>query len=254
MRIKVNTQVVLCPDLNDGEHLDRTISDLAALRPGLGALSIVPVGLTDNGIRQAKGVRRHSPDEARALVEQVTRWRRQFRRETGESFVHASDEFYLVAGIPVPSARYYDGFAQYSNGVGMVRTILDEAARMRRREIRQRPRAARATVIAGALAAPVLAPLYAEIGGRLGVEIGVIAAENRFFGPSVTVSGLLTAGDIVAATRGRDLGEVVVVSRHALDADGERFLDDVTPDQLSVQIGRPIAFASTLRESIAALS
>ena len=253
--IVVNAQVVLCPGLNDGAQLDRTISDLAELRPGVATLSVVPVGLTDVGLRRDSGVRRHTSDEARATLDQVEAWRKRFRRESGESFVHASDEFYLLAGRPVPAARQYDGFTQYSNGVGMLRTTFDELARLRRSAAARRPAAVgHATVVTGTLAAPALAPVFAEVGRLLGCEIDLLAVENRFFGPSVTVAGLLTAVDVVAAARGRDLGEVVLLSRHALDSDGERFLDDATPADLATVLGRRVEFAATLREAAAAIS
>ena len=253
--ITVNAQVVLCPELNDGVHLDRTIADLAALRPGVATLSVVPVGLTETGLRSIEGIRRHSSAEARALLDQVATWRRRFRQESGESFVHPSDEFYLMAGRPVPAAREYDGFTQYSNGVGMLRTTLDELGRLKRSALARRPATvARATVVTGTLAAAALAPVFVEVGNLLGCEVDVLPVENRFFGSSVTVAGLLTAGDVIAAARGVDPGDLVLLSRHALDADGERFLDDATPADLAAALGRRVEFAATLREAAAALN
>ena len=254
MRIRVNTQVVLCPGLNDGEHLTRTIRDLAELYPGVQTLSVVPVGLTDRGIRKVTETRRPTPGEARAVVAQLRPWRRELRRRWGVSFVHASDEFHILAGLPVPSARYYDGFPQYSNGVGMVRSLLDELARLRRRRARARARFARATAICGTLAAPILRQALGEAGELLGCRVEVVAVENLFFGPSVTVSGLLTGGDVLAGLRGHDLGDVVLAPRYMLDVVGARFLDDVTPAELEAALGRPLRFAGTLRETIAALT
>lgn len=252
--VRVNAQVVLCPGLNDGVHLDQTIADLAALYPGVQTLSVVPVGLTDNGIRRVRTVRQYSAEEARAVLRGLRAWRRRFRRQRGVSFVHASDEFYLLAGLAVPSARHYDGFPQLGNGVGMVRRLLDEAARLRRRRPVPRSRFRRVTAVSGTLAAPVLTRALTQVGNLTQCEIKVVAAENRYFGPSVTVAGLLTAGDVLAALEGSEPGDLVLLPRHTLDASGTRLLDDVTPDQLERELARPVRFAGTLGEAWRELS
>lgn len=246
--IKVNTQVVLCPGMNDGEHLDRTISDLAALYPDARTLSVVPVGLTDHGIRKVTETRRPTPEEARVAIGQIEPMRRKMRREHGVSFVHPSDELYLLAGRTVPSARYYDGFPQYSNGVGMVRSIQDELARLRRRERRAVSLVKHVTAFCGTLAGPLLASILGEAGDLLGCQIDVVPVENQYFGPSVTVSGLLTGNDVIAGLKGRQLGEVVLAPGFMLDVLGARFLDDLTPPELVKALGRPVRFASTLRQ------
>lgn len=253
MGIVVNTQVVLCPGLNDGEHLTRTIADLAGLYPGVRSLSVVPVGLTDNGIRKVVETRRPTPEEAREVVATLHGWRRTFRREWGKSFVLPSDEFYLLAGLPVPAARYYDGFAQYSNGVGMVRSLLDEVARLRRRSTKPRARHRQVTAFCGTLAEPILGQVLREAGEVIGCDFDVVPVENRYFGPSVTVSGLLTAGDVARGLQGRDLGELLLAPRYMLDVMGARFLDDVAPAELEVSLGRPIRFAGNLRDALEAV-
>lgn len=248
--ILVNTQVVLCPGLNDGDHLRRTIEDLAPFYPGVKTLSIVPVGLTDNGIRKVTETRRHRPDEARDILSVIETYRRRFRRELGVSFVYPSDEFYVLAGAPLPGARAYDGFPQFSNGVGMIRSLLDEVASLRRRKRPIRSKVASATLFTGTLAAPVLARAFAEVGELVGCRFDVVPITNGYFGPSVTVAGLLTGGDALAGLKGRDLGEVVLAPRYMLDALGARFLDDMTPAQLEAELRRPLRFAAGVREAL----
>ena len=252
-KIEVNTQVVLCPGLNDGPHLRRTIEDLAAFYPGVPTLSIVPVGLTDNGIRKVTETRRHRPEEAREVLAELEEYRRRFRRELGVSFVHASDEFYLLAGAPFPTARLYDGYPQFSNGVGMVRSLLDELSGLRRRRKPPRAKVRSATLFTGALAAPVLADVFSEVGEIVGCRFEVVPIVNRYFGPSVTVAGLLTGGVGRAGLRGRELGDLVLAPRYMLDTLGARFLDDVTPAQLESELNRPLRFAANIRETLEAI-
>ncbi|MBI2939658.1 MAG: DUF512 domain-containing protein [Chloroflexi bacterium] len=252
MRVQVNAQVVLCPDWNDGPHLERTIADLASLYPTVQTLSVVPVGLTNYGIKQVAEIRRHTPAAARAVVEDLHRHQRAFRRRWGIGFVYPSDEFYLLAGVPVPSARHYDGYRQYSNGVGMVRSLLDQWARLRRRVGRAGVR--HATVVTGTLAGPVLQPIVEELGERTDCRLDLASLTNHFFGPSVTVSGLLTGYDALVGLASRSLGELLVLPRTMLDMEGVRFLDDRTPADLAHAFGVRVAFARDARELVARLA
>jgi NifB/MoaA-like Fe-S oxidoreductase len=197
--------------------------------------------------------RRHRPEEAREVLAVLEDYRRRFRRDLGASFVYPSDEFYLLAGAPFPAGRYYDGYPQFSNGVGMVRSLLDELAGLRRRKHRPRARVRKATLFTGTLAAPVLASVFGEVGELVGCELDVVPIENRYFGPSVTVAGLLTGGDVRAGLRGRPLGEIVIAPRYMLDTLGARFLDDVTPVELEAELGRPLRFAANIREALEAI-
>ena len=165
--------------------------------------------------------------------------------------MYLADEFYLTADLQLPPVARYDGFPQYENGIGMTRSLIDDWRRVRRR-LASRPRPPglpkRMTLVCGTLIAPVLSRLARSFALLTGVEATVMPVENRLFGPRVTVSGLLTAADIVAALRGRDLGDVVVLPRHALDHAGALFLDSLTPDDVAKALGAPIAFASTMSD------
>ncbi|TAK62264.1 MAG: DUF512 domain-containing protein, partial [Dehalococcoidia bacterium] len=240
--IEANTQVVLCPGVNDGDALRRTIDDLSALHPTVRTISVVPVGATTTAEdRIARGdhaaeVEGCTPGHAREVMELVAPYQRRFRREHGTTLVYLADEYYIAAGAELPSARSYDGFAQFENGIGMARTLLD-GWRAARRGFERRP----LTVAVGVrhisfacatLIAPLLERIAAEFEAATGIRATVHRIENDFFGPRVNVSGLLVAGDFEAQLLGRELGDLTVLPRYALDYTGTRFLDDGTPSEL----------------------
>lgn len=255
--IEANTQVVLCPGVNDGPALDRTITDLAALHPAVTSISIVPVGATavaeeriERGAH-AMEVGEVTPAHAAAVMRQVAPYQQRFRRELGRTLVHLADEYYLLAGIDPPPAAHYDGFAQFENGIGMARSLIEDWKRVRRKHT---PRAAiapgvrRISLVSATLIAPTLARIGREFADLTGVDVAVRAIDNEYLGARVNVSGLLTATDIAGQMRGQDAGDLAVLPRYALDYTGARFLDDGTPADVQRAIGAPVAFASTFRE------
>ncbi|MDP9380365.1 MAG: DUF512 domain-containing protein [Chloroflexota bacterium] len=264
--IQVHTQIVSCPGLNDGPALERTLDDLAALYPTVLSVAVVPVGLTKfrGGSVHAGGrhsriiaaqtatpVRSYTPQEAREVVRQVDSRRTQMRRKFGTSFVFASDEFYLLAGKKVPSASSYEGFPQLENGIGMVRHML-EGWKDARRELPSRLRAPRTvSILCGTLAAPVLREMSRELEEVVeGLSVRVLPVENRFYGPSTNISGLLVGEDLLAAlpqTQGSDL---VLIPRVALDNDGRRFLDGLTLGDLREHSPIPIEPAADMEETV----
>jgi len=192
-------------------------------------------------------VRLYRPEEARELIAQIAPWQRQFRRQLGKTVVHLADEFYLMAGAPVPSGRYYDGYPQYENGIGMVRSLLDEWNRTHRRLVRTlggRLRR-RAAIVCGQLPAAFLRPIVAEM-NELGFDVTLVPVTNNFFGPTVTVSGLLTGADVEAALAGLSF-DVVFLPRYMLDAVGARTLDGWTPNQFEARLGAEVVFTTSLR-------
>jgi putative radical SAM enzyme (TIGR03279 family) len=236
--IRMHAQIVLCPGLNDGPHLERTVHDLAPLHPHVATTAIVPVGLTRYRER-LPSLRTLTDAEAAALVDIVAGWQARFRPQLDSRFVFLGDEVYLQAGRPLPPAEAYEGFAIAEDGIGLVRRFEDALARARRRG-RSRRAARRATVVSGTLYGPRLARLLAER-PRGGVDARVMAVPNEFFGGSVSVAGLLTGQDIQRhlAAQG-DLGDVVLIPAVALrDGDGV-FLDDLTPADLSRALGIPV--------------
>lgn len=260
IRIEANTQVVLCPGLNDGEALDETVAELLG-HDNVRSIGVVPVGSSIQGEERIgeKGMRACTPPEAQRTLRQLRRWQRRAREARGASVVFPSDELYLTAGARIPAAARYDGFVQWENGVGMVRTLLDDWARTRRRirEGRLRlpsKRPERLTLACGTLIAPTLARLAGEAGALIGVELEVAPVANSLFGGRVNVSGLLPGADFAAALVGRPLGDRLFLPRASLDYFGKRFLDDLTPSQLESQLGRPITFVYTLSDVIESLA
>jgi putative radical SAM enzyme (TIGR03279 family) len=282
--IEANTQVVLCPGVNDGPALDHTIADLAGLFPTVQTISVVPVGATETAEeRLARGAHASETDAittgyARSVIDQVAPYQRRFRRDHGRTLAYLADEFYIAAGLPVPSAAHYDGFPQYENGVGMTRSLIEDwrralrsksALRLGSRGLAResggaakrvgqpspavRSQVRRATLACGRLITPVLRDLATDLASRTATHIDVRPITNTFFGQRVNVSGLLTAGDIESQLAGVDLGDLLVLPRYSLDYTGARFLDDVTPAALQQRLGVPVAFASTLREVLTIL-
>ena len=235
--IRVHAQIVLCPDLNDGAHLERTVHELAPLHPHVATTAIVPVGLTRHRER-LPSLRTLTGDEARALVNTVTAWQARFLAALDSRFVFLGDEVYLQAGRPLPPAEAYEGFAIAEDGIGLVRRFEDGLAQSlaRRRSARA---GRRVTIVSGQLYGPRLARLLAAT--PLAAHARVAAVPNELFGGTVAVAGLLAGQDIQRhlATLG-DLGEAVLVPAVAL-RDGEGvFLDDLTPDDLTRALGVPV--------------
>jgi putative radical SAM enzyme (TIGR03279 family) len=237
--IEMHGQVVLCPGINDGAVLEETVAALAGFFPAFRSVAVVPVGLTRHrrGLADLKPV---TASAAAALLERIGPMQRQFRSKTGESFVYAADEFYLLAGRPIPPASHYREYWQRDNGVGMVRSLLSDFSRNRRRLPASFGRRTRFMVVTGALAAPVIESRILPGLDRIrNASFSLTAVRNRFFGDSVTVSGLLTGRDIAAALRSARPFDTALLPSNCLNSDG-LMLDDWTPEKLSVRLQRPV--------------
>lgn len=251
--IDLHTQVVLCPGLNDGAVLERTVADLYALAPAVLSLAVVPVGLTRHRAGRAP-LRGFTPAEADAVIDAIAAWQERCRAETGSTFVYLADEFYLAAGRPIPDYEHYDEFPQLENGVGIVRSFLREWADT---AIPGTGHAAplRLDVVCGVSAAAILAPLLAGL-ALPGLSVRIVSVTNAFFGPDVTVTGLLTGGDILAALQaaGPDR-DGVIIPGVALRKGENIFLDGRGPDDLAAALGVPVRaahFAADLKGLLAA--
>jgi putative radical SAM enzyme (TIGR03279 family) len=249
--LQAHTQMVLCPGVNDGVELDRSVRALAALYPTVQTISVVPVGaspkledwsLSRDGIELV----RPTYEYARTIARQVRALQREIRAVHGKSVVQCSDEYYVTAGETVPSAAAYDGYPQYENGIGMVRNMLEDWARTRTR-LRKGPAdvfAGRHIVIATAgLAAPLLVPIARELESLTGARIEVHAVTNTVFGERVNVAGLLCGKDYVETLSGLS-ADCVILPRPSLDYFGEKFLDSMTVDEAEATLGLPITFAA----------
>jgi putative radical SAM enzyme (TIGR03279 family) len=234
--IRMHAQIVLCPDLNDGAQLERTVRELAPLHPHVATTAIVPVGLTRHRER-LPALRTLTNDEARALVATVAAWQGEFVQRLGSRFVFLGDEVYLQADAPLPEADAYEGFAIAEDGIGLVRRFEDGLRRaLRRRRTVSVPRDV--TLVSGTLYAPRLERLVTSIPGAVA---RVAAVPNEFFGGSVSVAGLLTGRDVARhlATLPA-LGEAIVVPAVALRERDGVFLDDMTCGDLAAALGVPV--------------
>jgi putative radical SAM enzyme (TIGR03279 family) len=234
--IRMHTQVVLCPELNDGAHLRTTLEDLARFHPFVQTIALVPVGLTRHRDK-LPALRSPDPAYARSLLVWAEPWRRRFLSTIATRLVFPSDEFYLLAGRPFPAARTYEGYPQLGNGVGGSRKFLDEFRRLERGFRPAAPR--RVTIVTGQLAVPVLERAVARLNAIEGVDVRLVPVRNTFFGGSVTCAGLLTGQDILGALSQEALGESVLIPSVTLKDDEDVFLDDMTLTALAGLIGRP---------------
>lgn len=232
--IIMNGQIVLCKGVNDGAELDRSIRDLSAYLPNLESVSVVPVGLS----KYRDGLYPLEPftkEDAQDVLRIIHGWQNKIYPEYGTHFVHASDEWYILAEEELPQEEQYDGYLQLENGVGMLRLLLDEFAEAME-EDRINGRQARAkhiTLSTGRLAYRFIKQMAMQMEERYeGLQIDVIAIRNDFFGEMITVSGLLTGQDIMAQLKDRDLGEKLLLPQNVLKSGEPVFLDDYTLDDI----------------------
>ena len=237
--IEMNTQIVLCPGWNDGSELDRTILELSPFYPAVRTLSVVPVGLTKHRGGLAK-LRNCTSQEARAVTEQVTLWQDRLRPQLGANFVHAADEFYVLGDVSVPSALYYDEFAQIENGVGLLRTFLDEFNGLRYKFPKLLPFPRRVAVVTGASAYQVIQEAAVSLQQIPGLNIHVYRIVNNFYGDQVTVTGLITGRDIIEQLNTQLRADVLLIPDVMLKDDRDVFLDDFDVDRVRRELDIPI--------------
>lgn len=237
-QIQMNCQIVLCPGYNDKEELERTVSDLAKLYPYVNSAAAVPVGITKH--------RDHLPNleifnekTARETIEQVEKLHEKYLKELGTRFIFLSDEFYIMANKKLLDYDEYEGFIQFENGVGMVskleREIQDQLDTLDEEKINIKKKVSIAT---GHSAYEFICKMAKEIMDKCpNVEINVYKIINNFFGETITVSGLITATDIMDQLNGIDLGETLYIPRSMLKADEDIFLDNITLEELNNKMG-----------------
>ncbi len=247
--INLRAQIVLCPGWNDGEELTRTLQDLKTLHPQLSSISVVPVGLT----RHREGLeplRVYAPQECSEIVAQVESFAETCLKELGTRLVWASDEFYLKAGLPLPAFDDYEEFEQLENGVGMIssfaRELTDAVAFMD--EDFTRP--IRVSAVTGKIAEDTIRRAVETLKAKYtNLECTVYGIENTFFGPDVTVTGLVTGGDIAAQLKGKRLGDYLLVPDVMLR--DNKFLDDVSVKDLETSLGVKIRVTENSAEGFA---
>jgi putative radical SAM enzyme (TIGR03279 family) len=245
-RIAMHTQVVLCPGVNDGAQLAKTLDELEPFYPFVATVALVPVGLTQYRERLA-ALRAPDGRYARELLGWVEPRRRRCLRTLGTRFAFPSDEFYLLAGRSFPSARCYEGYAQVGNGVGGSRKFLEAFRRWDARLPTAVRPPRRVTVVTGTLAVPVLSPVVERLNGVRGLDVRLVPVGNAFFGGSVTCAGLLTGTDILQTLERQadSLGDEILIPSICLKDDEDVFLDDRRLADVGVQCGRPVVRVDT---------
>ena len=246
--VTMHTQIVLVPDMNDGAYLEESFRFLKSLYPKVQSVSVIPVGLTAHRERLSD-LREATKEDAIDIVENIAKWQAECRKAFGIGFIYASDEMFIKAERPMPKAEYYDGYPQIENGVGLVTQFDDAFWNALEQTKKAVPKYRHCTVItAGAFYSFILR--YAKaIEKKFGMRIDVICARNQFFGGQVNVAGLLTGSDLIAAAKGKDLGEAVFVSENTLRDGEDVLLDDIRPEELSARLNCRVKFTPSEGES-----
>ncbi|MEG1361411.1 MAG: DUF512 domain-containing protein [Lachnospiraceae bacterium] len=226
--IVMNGQIVLCKGINDGEELVRTIRDLMEYAPVMESVSVVPVGLSKfrEGLYPLESF---TKEDAAAVIDSIEEWQKICYEQYGIHFIHASDEWYLLAQRELPEENRYDGYLQLENGVGMLRLLKDEFAAALNEAEPRKQLARRITIATGLLAAPHITQLVNTMSEKFpNIQVNVIGISNKFFGEKITVAGLITAQDLMEQLKDRDLGDTLLLPCSMLRSGEEVFLDDIT--------------------------
>lgn len=243
--ISFHTQMVIIPGWNDGEYLERSLRDLRPFYPDLLSISVVPIGLTGHR-KNLPDLRLCTREDALDILERVERHGREVLEETGEMFIFPSDEIYVQAGVEVPKAEFYGDFSQYENGVGTLRTLMDDFAR----ELPYLPKAAPdwdVTVLTARLAAPTQSGILDTLRRDKGLNSELLVCENLTFGSTVTVTGLLCGKDFAAAMERSQGKGPVLIPPNSLNREN-LFLDDMSPADLEKRFGRKVMAPNSFRE------
>ncbi|MFZ5632686.1 MAG: DUF512 domain-containing protein [Bacillota bacterium] len=234
--IEIHTQAVLCPGINDGRELDKTVADLVGLWPGIKSLAVVPVGLT--GRREGLyPLRQFKSAEAGEIVNKVRGWQDGCLKSFNYPFVFASDEFYFLAGREIPPRRRYADFPQTENGVGLTRLFLDEWSRVKRKIPGEINRPLSVVMVTGRLGRPILQPVAEHLNRVKNLSARVLAVKNDFFGHTVTAAGLLTGRDILKYKDQLTKSDMVILPSAVIRHEGHFTLDGMTPEELEADIG-----------------
>jgi len=236
--IKIHTQIVLCPGINDGTILEETIEELARLHPSVQSIGIVPVGLTGHR-GKLPAIRPVTAELAQDLIRLAEQYQQRFRAERGTGLVYLADEFYLRAGAELPTSAYYDDYCQLENGIGLSRLLLDEFAELEG-QLPEKIESREIYVITGRSAVPVLGKIIRRLQKIKGLQAQLIPVENLYFGGGVNVTGLLTGSDIIRSLGRTYQGKTVLLPEVVLRDGGQTLLDDITIDDIMEKSGAKI--------------
>lgn len=242
-RLQIHAQVVLCPGINDGPHLDRTLLDLARFHqgdiPAVTSVAVVPVGLTRFRPEQDELVP-VTPAKAQEVIAQVQALQTKFREQMGSTFAWLADEWFLIAGQPIPPESHYEDYPQIGNGVGSIRLFLKQFNQAAKRLPAQVSPSRRFTWVVGNAVELAFQPILQRLNRVAGLTVKMVACNSEYWGQQISVTGLLTGEDLLRNLRGRDLGNGVLLPSLMLKHDDTRFLDDLTIADLEAQLHTPI--------------
>ena len=236
--IEIHAQVVLCPEINDGEILERTLRDLAARHPKIVSTAIVPVALTRYNTDER--LTKVTPEFCERTIRQVERLQKEFRKTLGTTFAFLGDEIYIKAGAPIPSRRHYGNYPQIEDGVGMIRSFANAVeSRLKKIDGRSGGKGLNGTILTGEMFAPMLSDHVERINAVTGSRLRVLAVPNGYFGGDVSVAGLLTGQDIVKF-KDSVKGDFVVIPSHIIKSDEPILIDGMSFDEVKNQFDVPV--------------
>jgi putative radical SAM enzyme (TIGR03279 family) len=240
--IQFFAQIVLCPELNDGRELEKTIKDLLSYYPALINVAIVPLGLTKH---HKQAMTPTTPEWCRSIIEQAGRWQAHCLETYGHQLIYLGDEFYLQGGMPLPPAKHYGEFPLAEDGVGVCRLFEKEFRKLAKSlpEALDKPR--RVTVITGRMAAAVLKPAADRLNRIDNLQVELVPVVSDFWGERITATGLITGSDLMQALAGRDLGDLVLMPKVMLRSNGDLFLDSIHIDEVRQSLPVPLQVVPT---------
>jgi putative radical SAM enzyme (TIGR03279 family) len=251
-RLEIHAQVVLCPGINDGVHLDRTLRDLASFHhgeiPAVASVAVVPVGLTRfrPDLTELSPV---TPEIARSIVLQVEALQQEFQQQFDSTFAWLADEWYLIAGMELPPSDYYEDYPQLGNGVGSIRRFIDEfAEEIENWGITEISPPRTCTWVVGNAVENAFQPLVDRLNSLHGLTVNLVALASEYWGQEMTVTGLLTGYDLLHQLPGRDLGDRILIPSVMLKHDEAKFLDDITIGEIAEKLQVPLVPVSGISE------
>ncbi|MBA2494728.1 MAG: DUF512 domain-containing protein [Acidobacteria bacterium] len=238
--IEIHAQVVLCPEINDGKQLEKTLRDLASHYPRIVSTAVVPVALTRYNTDER--LIRITPEFCRRTIKEVEKLQSEFRKNLGVTFAFLGDEIYIKAGVPIPSKRHYGNYPQIEDGVGMIRSFLNSFEGLLKKV--QSPKSKvqsslNGTILTGEMFAPVLREQIEKLNSLIGSRLHVLAVPNTYFGGDVAVAGLLAGQDFLAV-KDKIKGGFVIIPKHTIKSDEPIFLDGMKFDELKKRFDVPI--------------
>ncbi|MEK6527396.1 MAG: DUF512 domain-containing protein [Nitrospirota bacterium] len=243
-KIRIHAQIVVCPGLNDGEELSKTIKDLQKFYPYVASIAVVPLGVTKDRRTSLKTVEK---PEAIKIIEIIKQFRKRFKRRHGDPIVHAADELYIKAHIPFPSVNEYGDFPQIENGVGLIAHFLSSAKKLR---LPKKIEPRKLATFTGTAFMPYLEEFSRKLNTIEGLTLDVLKIENKFFGSTVTVTGLLTGKDVLKTIAGKIKADCLLIPNVVLRDGQNMFLDNVTLKDIEENLGMHVKVIEPTPEGI----